>query len=180
MIDVIETLSAKEAISEILGAAKAWYLSEVEGYLVRKRGLFFDKMETHSHKWQENGREFDFCVKCGVPKEIEKYYSHGCPVSAKQYDKFPYPQHNYETIEISGNHRPIWMVGSGYINQPPKLYRFEVCRKCGLIRDRETIFYKLDKDSGKAYEVSSPVGAKKKHIHCSYTDDEYDVRDIII
>lgn len=178
-IEIVQ-LPPKEALSKILGAAKAWYIPEVEAHLIRNRGLFFSNRESYSHKWKENGKNFDFCLKCGVSKEIEKYYNHGCPVSAKQYNSYPFSRHTYESIEIKSGGRPIWRPGKGYIRPDPMLYRFEVCRKCGIIESREKIFYKIDKDTGGAYEVKSPVGAKKAHIHCSLTDDEYDVRDIII
>jgi hypothetical protein len=179
-IDIIENISAKKAIEEILGAAKTWYLSEINGSLIHKRGVFFEKIEMHSHKWQENGKKFNFCVKCGAPKDIEKYYSHGCPVSAKQYNSFPYPKHTYEVVEIKSIQRPVRVLGQGYRRQNPKLYRLKICRKCGIIESREKVFFKLDKETGDAYEVNGPVGAKTKHIHCSLTDDEYDIRDIII
>jgi len=178
-IVVVDDISAKEAINRILVSAKAWYLPEM-GYLVKNRGLFFDGREQHSHKWTENGKKFDFCLKCGIHKSIEQYYSHGCPVSAKQYNSFPFPKHTYEEVEIKSTSRPLWVQGKGFQRQPTSLYRFKVCRKCGIIESREKIFYKIDKETGNAYEVNSPVGAKKHHIHCSLTDDEYNVRDIII
>ncbi len=179
-IEIIDNLTSRKSIEEILERASSWYFDNINGYIIKKRGIIFTKSELYSHKWTNNGTSYDFCLKCGIPKQIEKYWTHGCPVSAKQYNKLHFAEHNYKTIEVKDAGSLIWIHGSGYKHQPSKTYRFKVCKKCGLIPEREKVYYKLDKATGRAYEVPSPVGAKTKRIHCCLTDDEYDVKDIII
>jgi Zn ribbon nucleic-acid-binding protein len=162
-IEVIDNLSSKEVLEKLLRSAPYNYSSDLKGHILKRRGILFMDKDEYSHKWKENGIEYDFCLKCGCDTST-KYYSFGCPVSARAYNKFPFIAHKYGSFKMKRHN----------------FYKFDACIKCGIIESREKILYKVDKVTGNAYEVSTPVGAKHKYIHCSLSDDEYAVRDILI
>lgn len=178
-IEVYKNLPDKKALKEIVGKGNFSYLHEIKSYAIKKRGFIWKKNDKNSHKWKENGKTYDFCLKCGCTRETEKYWSHGCPISSRQYNGSVYPEHKYELFKIKKPNSMRWINGRYVVSSEEKIYEIMACSKCGLIKSRENIYYRVHKDTNLHYEVNSPVGSKKKKIYCSFTDDEYEIKDIL-
>ena len=171
-------MSNKEKINDFLGLFTSYYIENISARLIKDRGLIFSNRELFSHKWSENNLKYDFCLKCGCPKHTQ-YYSDGCPVSIKAFNTYPFIKHKYKTTKIELEKNTFFYLGY-FKKHKPKEMEITSCIKCGLIPEREKIFYRLDKNKKNAYIVNTPVGSKKRYIHCNLTDEEFDVRDIII
>lgn len=135
-----------------------------KGVFIANHGLYPSGLKEYNHKWKENNIIYPFCVKCGyVERESLRPR---CKISDKIYNRLYRPRHNWTKIRFPG-----------YLNKDP--IDLVICAKCGLMPHREWIYYRLDKDSKKAYLSVKASNVKKKRIPCCMTDDEWIVKDII-
>lgn len=134
------------------------------GYFSAYRGLYLTEESIYNHKWKENNIEYPFCIKCGTLRKDS--FVHSCIASTESYYTVPRLRHNFKKICVKS------------------VYEFPVtitlCTKCGLLPEKEWIYYRIDNSTGKPQICKKARNAKRKRIPCCLTDDEFIVKDLIL